>query len=66
MNQKTRSKPLFINKVEDFLPFRTTLSVFKVYSLSQLCIFTLQSAFFRHQYDTNLCAILWVNRHKKE
>lgn len=41
MNQKTRSKPLFTNKVEDFLPFRTTLSVFKVYSLSQLCIFTL-------------------------
>lgn len=28
MNQNTRSKPLFINKVEDFLPFRTTLSIF--------------------------------------
>ena len=39
MNQKTRSKPLFINKVEDFPSFRTTLNIFKVYLL-QNCAFS--------------------------
>jgi hypothetical protein len=33
MNQKTRSKPLFINKVEDFPSFRTTLSIFNIHLL---------------------------------
>ena len=66
MNQKTRSKPLFINKVEDSLPFRTTLNVFKVCLFAKLYTISLKPPFFRHQYDTNLCAILLANRYKKE